>query len=201
MAPAKWRRSCRHRPTALRAMELRRLRVRTTHTRRSVACILLVRTVVGMDPRDGRPGVGSLKQTAGSTRSRLWSGSCGPAGSTKQILRSACKSSGRRRRSPGTRRGPRFRNRVARGSIGGYTVGMSKVMVSMADDLLAEIDAEAKRRATSRSALLATAARRELDRRDPVQVAEAIARSEQRFREAGSFDAAELVRGDRDTRR
>jgi hypothetical protein len=108
---------------------------------------------------------------------------------------------GRRRRSPGTRRGPRFRNRVARGSIGGYTVGMSKVMVSMADDLLAEIDAEAKRRATSRSALLATAARRELDRRDPVQVAEAIARSEQRFREAGSFDAAELVRGDRDTRR
>jgi metal-responsive CopG/Arc/MetJ family transcriptional regulator len=78
---------------------------------------------------------------------------------------------------------------------------MSKVMVSMADELLAEVDAEAKRRATSRSALLAVAARRELDRRDPVQVAEAIARSEQRFREAGSFDAAELVRGDRDTRR
>ena len=38
----------------------------------------------------------------------------------------------------------------------------------MADELLAEIDAEAKRRATSRSALLAVAARRELDRRDPV---------------------------------
>ncbi len=97
--------------------------------------------------------------------------------------------------------GPRFRIRIARGSIGGYTAGMSKVMVSMADDLLAEIDAEAKRRATSRSALLAAAARRELDRRDPVQVAEAIARSELRFREAGSFDAAELVRGDRDSRR
>jgi metal-responsive CopG/Arc/MetJ family transcriptional regulator len=78
---------------------------------------------------------------------------------------------------------------------------MSKVMVSMADELLAEIDAEAKRRATSRSALLAVAARRELDRRDPVQVAEAIARSEQRFREAGSFEAAQLVRRDRDARR
>ena len=94
-----------------------------------------------------------------------------------------------------------FRGRLAPSSIGGYTSGMSKVMVSMADELLAEIDAEAKRRATSRSALLAVAARRELDRRDPVQVAEAIARSEQRFREAGKFEAAQLVRRDRDTRR
>jgi hypothetical protein len=94
-----------------------------------------------------------------------------------------------------------FSGRMAPGSIGGYTSGMSKVMVSMADELLAEIDAEAKRRATSRSALLALAARRELDRRDPAQVAEAIARSEQRFREAGKFEAAQLVRRDRDTRR
>ena len=97
--------------------------------------------------------------------------------------------------------GASFSSRLAPGSTGGYTLGMSKVMVSMADDLLAEIDAEAKRRATSRSALLAVAARRELDRRDPVQVAEAIARSEHRFREAGKFEAADLVRRDRDTRR
>jgi hypothetical protein len=53
----------------------------------------------------------------------------------------------------------------------------------------------------SRSAFLAAAARRELARRDPAAVAEAIARSEQRFRAAGGFDAAELVRQDRDTRR
>ena len=98
-------------------------------------------------------------------------------------------------------RGSGFGGRLASGSIDGYTSGMSKVMVSMADELLAEIDAEAKRRATSRSALLAVAARRELDRRDPVQVAEAIARSEQRFREAGKFEAAQIVRRDRDTRR
>jgi len=90
---------------------------------------------------------------------------------------------------------------VSRGSTAGYTPGMAKVMVSMAGELLAEIDAEAKRRATSRSALLAVAARRELDRRDPVQVAEAIARSEQRFRDAGKFEAAQLVRRDRDSRR
>jgi hypothetical protein len=51
-----------------------------------------------------------------------------------------------------------------------------------------------------RSALLAAAARRELDRPDPDAVDEAISRSEQRFRNAGRFDAAELVRRDRDRR-
>lgn len=78
---------------------------------------------------------------------------------------------------------------------------MSKVMVSLPDPLLAELDTEAERRATSRSALLATAARRELARRDSEQVAEAIARSEQRFKDAGAFEAADLVRRDRGSRR
>jgi len=74
-------------------------------------------------------------------------------------------------------------------------------MVSLPDELLAELDEEAKRRSTSRSGLLATAARRELSRRDSVQMAEAISRSERRFRAAGSFDAADLVRQDRDSHR
>jgi hypothetical protein len=74
-------------------------------------------------------------------------------------------------------------------------------MVSLPDALLAELDAEATRRSTSRSALLATAARRELARRDPAQVAEAIARSERRFRDAGAFESADLVRLDRDARK
>jgi hypothetical protein len=87
------------------------------------------------------------------------------------------------------------------GNTRGYTPGLSKVMVSIADDLLAKIDAEAERRSISRSALLATAARRELARRDGELVAAAIERSEQRFRHAGTFEAAELVRADRDTRR
>ena len=78
---------------------------------------------------------------------------------------------------------------------------MSKVMVSLPAELLVRIDAEATRRATSRSALLAAAARRELDRRDPEALTEAIARSEQRFARSGSFDAAELVRTERDARR
>jgi metal-responsive CopG/Arc/MetJ family transcriptional regulator len=78
---------------------------------------------------------------------------------------------------------------------------MSKIMVSLPDELVRDIDAEARRRSMSRSALLATAARRELARHDPEAVADAIARSEQRFRSAGGFDAAELVRQDRDRRR
>jgi metal-responsive CopG/Arc/MetJ family transcriptional regulator len=78
---------------------------------------------------------------------------------------------------------------------------MSKVMISIPDDLLVELDAEVKRRSTSRSALLALAARRELARRDPAEVTAAIARSERRFRDAGRFESADLVRTDRDDRR
>ena len=78
---------------------------------------------------------------------------------------------------------------------------MSKVMVSLPADLLAELDTEAKRRSTSRSALLATAARRELARRDSERVAEVVSRSERRFEQAGAFESADLIRADRDSRR
>jgi predicted transcriptional regulator len=82
----------------------------------------------------------------------------------------------------------------------GYTPGMAKVMVSLPDDVLERVDAEARRRSTSRSALLTLAARRELDRRDPAVVDAAIARSRERFRTAGAFESADLVRADRDDR-
>ena len=87
------------------------------------------------------------------------------------------------------------------GITSGYTTSMSKVMISLPDDLLVELDAEAKRRSTSRSALLAIAARRELASQDPAEITAAIARSERRFRNAGSFESADLVRHDRDDRR
>lgn len=77
---------------------------------------------------------------------------------------------------------------------------MSKVMVSIADDLLTLIDAEAERRVVSRSALLAVAARRELTRRDQGLVMAAIERSERRFAPSGAFEAADLVRTGRDGR-
>jgi metal-responsive CopG/Arc/MetJ family transcriptional regulator len=75
---------------------------------------------------------------------------------------------------------------------------MSKVMVSLPDDLLAAIDEEARNRSTSRSALLAEAARRELARRDPAVVEAALARSAVRFTGSGAFESADLVRRDRD---
>jgi metal-responsive CopG/Arc/MetJ family transcriptional regulator len=77
---------------------------------------------------------------------------------------------------------------------------MAKVMISLPADLLQRLDQEARRRSVSRSGLLAAALRRELARRDPEAVAEAIARSEQRFKASGAFEAADLVRRDRDTR-
>jgi metal-responsive CopG/Arc/MetJ family transcriptional regulator len=78
---------------------------------------------------------------------------------------------------------------------------MSKVMVSLPDDLLAQLDVEVKRRSTTRSALLAAAARRELARQDPAELSAAVERSERRFRDAGSFESADLIRSDRDRRR
>lgn len=78
---------------------------------------------------------------------------------------------------------------------------MAKVMISLPDDLLEELDDAAKHRSMSRSAFLAAAARRELTRRDPRVVDEAIRRSEERFASASSFDAGDLVRRDRDRRR
>ncbi len=78
---------------------------------------------------------------------------------------------------------------------------MSKVMVSLPAELVRRLDQEARKRSMSRSALIAAAALRELARRNPEAVATAIARSEKRFQSAGAFEAADLVRQDRDVRR
>lgn len=78
---------------------------------------------------------------------------------------------------------------------------MSKVMVSLPDDLLARVDAEVRKRSTNRSAFLAAAAARELERRDPAVVSMAIERSRQRFARAGSFESAAVVRAGRDQAR
>jgi metal-responsive CopG/Arc/MetJ family transcriptional regulator len=77
---------------------------------------------------------------------------------------------------------------------------MAKVMVSIPDDLLTRIDEEARRRSTSRSALLAQAADRELALRQPEAVRAAVERSRARFAAAGGFEAAFVVRAVRDSR-
>jgi hypothetical protein len=77
---------------------------------------------------------------------------------------------------------------------------MAKVMVSLPDDVLARIDDEAERRGTTRSALLREAALRELGRPDPMTLEAAVERSRSRFADAGRFDAAALIRAERDAR-
>ena len=77
---------------------------------------------------------------------------------------------------------------------------MAKVMISLPDEVLARLDAEARRRGTSRSALLKEAALRELGRPDQRALDAAVTRSRARFERAGRFDAAALVRADRDAR-
>lgn len=71
---------------------------------------------------------------------------------------------------------------------------MAKVMVSLPDDLLAQIDAQVRRTKGSRSALLATAARHELERRDPEAIHAAVERSRQRFADVGEFDSTAAIR-------
>ncbi len=90
---------------------------------------------------------------------------------------------------------------LAMGQLHSLTDGMAKVMVSLPDDLLARIDEEARRRSGSRSALLATAARAELQRQDPDAIRAAVERSRRRFADVGEFDSAAAVRAERDARR
>ena len=75
---------------------------------------------------------------------------------------------------------------------------MPKVMVSLPADLLTDLDHEAARRGSSRSALLALAARRELEQHDSAAVDAALERVRSAMRPAGAFEAADLVRGERD---
>jgi hypothetical protein len=78
-----------------------------------------------------------------------------------------------------------------------YTALVAKVMVSLPDELLEALDAEARRRRTSRSALLQAGARRELgmlrrDRDAVLRDLDALSRDWQ-----GPVDAGALVRAER----
>jgi hypothetical protein len=80
----------------------------------------------------------------------------------------------------------------------GYTgLLVAKVMVSLPDDLLDALDAEAKRRHTSRSAILQSGARREIGllRRERDAVLGELDRFSRQWN--GPLDAAALVRAER----
>ena len=93
-----------------------------------------------------------------------------------------------------------MRSETAASIACGYTELMAKVMISLGDDVLERIDREARRRGTTRSALIREAALRELGRPDPELLDAAVARSRARFARAGRFEAAKLVRAERDAR-
>ncbi len=77
---------------------------------------------------------------------------------------------------------------------------MSKVLISFPDELLAAIDREASARGASRSAFLQAAARQALNRQSKVRVQAALERGRQALRDAGAFEAADVIRKDRDAR-
>jgi Arc/MetJ-type ribon-helix-helix transcriptional regulator len=86
---------------------------------------------------------------------------------------------------------------------GSYNAGMSKalkVMVSIPDELLERIDRAVDEQGTSRSAFLQEAARRELGWPDPGAIDAALERGRAALAGAGGFEAAELIRAEREER-
>lgn len=84
-----------------------------------------------------------------------------------------------------------------------YTASMAKaakVMVSIPGELLERIDREADERGTTRSAFLQEAAQRELGWPDPLRIDAALDRGRAALAGAGSFEAAELIRTEREAR-
>ena len=77
---------------------------------------------------------------------------------------------------------------------------MRKVLISIPDELLADIDREASARGDSRSGFLQEAARRALSRPSRARVEAALARGRRAVHDAGSFEAADVIREDRDAR-
>jgi Arc/MetJ-type ribon-helix-helix transcriptional regulator len=84
-----------------------------------------------------------------------------------------------------------------------YTADMAKatkVLVTMPDDLLDRIDRETQSIGSTRSDFLQEAARRQLGWPDPSTIDAALERGRAAMAEAGSFEAADLIRADREAR-
>jgi predicted transcriptional regulator len=77
---------------------------------------------------------------------------------------------------------------------------MTKVLITVPDELLQRIDNEARARRLTRSAFLEEAARHELGWSGADAIDAALVRGREALVGAGAFEAAELVRSDRDAR-
>lgn len=70
---------------------------------------------------------------------------------------------------------------------------MAKVMISIPDELLAQLDAEAEARQMSRSALIAQATRREITAPDAARVDQLLAAARAALAETGAWSAEDVV--------
>ena len=77
---------------------------------------------------------------------------------------------------------------------------MTKVLISVSDDLLQRIDREARTRRLTRSRFIEEAARHELGLVGPAAIDAAMARARDALAGAGQFESADLVRSDREDR-
>lgn len=74
---------------------------------------------------------------------------------------------------------------------------MAKVMISIPDDLLAALDAEAEARHMSRSAVIAQAVRREISAPNAARADELLAAARAALADTGAWSASQLVREQR----
>jgi metal-responsive CopG/Arc/MetJ family transcriptional regulator len=77
---------------------------------------------------------------------------------------------------------------------------MSKVLISMPDELLDAIDTAVAHAGTTRSAFLQAAARAALGRPSHERTARALERGRHALASAGAFESSDLIRGSRDER-
>jgi hypothetical protein len=79
----------------------------------------------------------------------------------------------------------------------GYTHGMAKVLISIPEDVLAQVDKEAAVRGVSRSQFMREAALREMGWPDPERLGVALQRGRAALQGAGQFESATLIEIDR----
>ena len=77
---------------------------------------------------------------------------------------------------------------------------MTKVLISIPEDLLERVDREASAKGTSRSRFLQEAAVRELGMPSRERIAAALVRGREALAGTGSFESADLIREERDAR-
>jgi metal-responsive CopG/Arc/MetJ family transcriptional regulator len=77
---------------------------------------------------------------------------------------------------------------------------MTKVLISMPEDLLARLDKEVSARRSTRSRLVEQAVRRELGWPATDELDRAVERARAALSSVGSVDTTALIRRDRDTR-